>query len=54
MTNPTTYLFVFFMKITLFNVKENTINDGLGENKEGMESQVYAINSIVHKHSKCV
>jgi hypothetical protein len=37
--------------ITLFNVKENTMNDGLGENKEGIESQVHATSSLVQKES---
>jgi hypothetical protein len=36
MTNPSIQLFVFCTNITLFNVKENAMNDGLGENKEGI------------------
>jgi hypothetical protein len=51
MTIPTTYLFVFSINITLFNVKENTMNEGLRENEEGIESQVYAISYLVLKQS---
>jgi hypothetical protein len=38
MTNRAIHLFVFCTNVTLFNVKENTMNDGLGENKEAIES----------------